>query len=157
MSGARGSAQTAIVLGATVPHIELITRLRARLLGRPSGLSGRPAGAHVRCPAIVKPADSTGSKSVRRVVDDASLRAAVREALTVSSAGAALIEDFVVGEELQADFLVRHGEPKLLLIRETLKIPEFASVGAQQVLCLPMNRTDRSNKCSRTGTPITDH
>ena len=65
--------------------------------------------AALRRPLVVKPADSMGSRAVRRVDTDAELHEACAAAVAVSRTGRAVIEEYMDGIELSLDAIVRGG------------------------------------------------
>ncbi len=68
-------------------------------------------------PAVVKPADSTGSAGVRKVKNTAELVRALAQALAMSRTGMAIVEEFKQGTEVSADFYVQKGVAHLLTVR----------------------------------------
>jgi biotin carboxylase len=69
-------------------------------------------------PVVAKPTDTGGSKGVRKASDAAELQLAVDEAFKASRASQILVEEFLDGEEVGADCLVRDGEPRILALRK---------------------------------------
>ncbi len=76
----------------------------------------------VSYPAVVKPVDCNSSKGVRRVAsrDEATLR--IAEALSMSRAGKAIIEDFNDGDEIQVDCVAAADGVKVMMTRQKRKV-----------------------------------
>lgn len=72
---------------------------------------------HLNYPLIVKPADSTGSAGVRTCKDRNDLDVNLQAALKISRNGNAIVEEFIEGIEISADFAVESGIARPLLIR----------------------------------------
>ena len=73
-------------------------------------------------PLIVKPVDCNSSKGVKKVTNDAELRAAFDAAVRYSRTDTAIVEEFIEGEELSADIYVEDGVAHLLSISTLDKI-----------------------------------
>lgn len=65
-------------------------------------------------PLLVKPVDSCGSKGVRKAHNAWELQQYLETALNLSRRGQALIEPFLTGREICADYFVQNGVPHLL-------------------------------------------
>ncbi len=74
-------------------------------------------------PAIVKPVDNCSSRGVRWIDRKADIAPAVSEALKVSRAGEALIEQFLLGTEGSIETLVQDGRIVILGICDKTKSP----------------------------------
>jgi biotin carboxylase len=83
-------------------------------------------------PAIVKPADSNSSKGVRRVNDLEELCEAFITAKKISRNGKVVVEEFIEGIEIGADFVVLAGKAHYLTSKERLKISR-AKGGVEQI------------------------
>lgn len=68
-------------------------------------------------PLIVKPADSNGSKGVRKVYNRAELNEKAADAISYSISGTIIVEEFDEGEELSCDFYIQDG-----IAHEVLKL-----------------------------------
>lgn len=77
---------------------------------------------HLNFPVVIKPADSTGSKGVRKVENLSNLKSHIGEAFSISRSGEVIIEEFIDGKEIQVDFFVQNSEVRLVLTREKIKI-----------------------------------
>lgn len=77
---------------------------------------------NITFPMIVKPADSNSSKGVRRVNDLEELREAFITAKKISRNGKVVVEEFIEGIEIGADFVVLAGKAHYLTSKERLKI-----------------------------------
>lgn len=75
-------------------------------------------------PIIVKPADCNSSKGVRRVENYTELKKAFDEASMISRTNSVIIEEFITGSELSADFYISNGEAILLSVSESRKIAD---------------------------------
>ncbi len=69
-------------------------------------------------PLVVKPADSNGSKGVKRVENVQQLRSGLAEALEISRTNQGIIEEFINGVEIQIDCFVRNGSVEVLMTKE---------------------------------------
>lgn len=85
----------------------------------------------LRYPLVVKPVDNNGSKGVKRVDTDEALTHAVSDALGLSRTGAAIIEGFNAGREIQVDCYASGGVAHVLTIREKLKMPNKGGLAMQ--------------------------
>ncbi|MGI6736217.1 MAG: ATP-grasp domain-containing protein [Anaerovoracaceae bacterium] len=72
-------------------------------------------------PAVVKPVDNNGSKGVRRVDSREELLPAVEQALSLSRAGRAVVEQFNDGFEIQVDCMVSGHVTDVIMKRRRLK------------------------------------
>jgi biotin carboxylase len=90
--------------------------------------TGDPADAAggLRRPLVVKPADSMGSRAVRRVDSDGELREACRAAVAVSRSRRAVIEEYMDGPELSLDAVVWRGEATVCGVADRIiRFPPF--------------------------------
>lgn len=78
----------------------------------------------LRYPLIVKPVDCNSSKGVRRVEDYAELQSAFESAVNLSRTHSAIIEEYLEGNELSADFYISGGKAALLSVSQSNKIAE---------------------------------
>ena len=76
----------------------------------------------LRYPTIVKPADCNSSKGVRRVDDPKDMKKFLAEALSLSRTREAIIEEFIIGNEIGIDCFVQDGKATVLMIKERCKI-----------------------------------
>ncbi|WP_322522124.1 ATP-grasp domain-containing protein [Guyparkeria halophila] len=78
-------------------------------------------------PVVLKPAVNSGQRGTSRVDDEASLDAAVADALAHAPDGRALIETFVPGPEINVTAVVENGQATVLSISErvTAAPPHF--------------------------------
>ncbi len=76
----------------------------------------------VTYPAVVKPVDCNSSKGVRRVANATEAVARLGEALGMSRAGKAIIEDFNAGDEIQVDCVATKGGVKVMMTRMKRKV-----------------------------------
>lgn len=75
-------------------------------------------------PLIVKPVDCNSSKGVAKVNSDIELRTALDAAFEFSRTDNAIVEEFIDGRELSADFYIHDGEPHFLCLSQTDKIKD---------------------------------
>lgn len=80
--------------------------------------------SHLQYPLIVKPVDSYSSRGVRRVESFEELETAFAEAVEISRTKTAIVEEFVVGDELTVDVYVEEGKAHVLCISNLYKIGE---------------------------------
>lgn len=73
-------------------------------------------------PLIVKPVDCNSSKGVRRIDSEQELESAFLEAVNCSRTNAALVEEFLEGDELSVDIYVEDGKVNILCITRIDKI-----------------------------------
>ena len=78
--------------------------------------------AGLRYPLIVKPVDSYSSRGVRKVTNEEELRNAFADAVQISRTKTAVVEEFVVGNELTVDVYVEEGNAHILCISNLDKI-----------------------------------
>lgn len=76
----------------------------------------------MRFPLIVKPVDCNSSKGVKKVTDNDELAAAFDNAVKLSRTDTAIVEEYIVGEELSADIYVEDGVAHLLSVSSLDKI-----------------------------------
>ncbi|WPR77833.1 ATP-grasp domain-containing protein [Algoriphagus sp. NG3] len=69
-------------------------------------------------PIVVKPADATGSKGVRKASNIQQVKKYLQEAIVISRSKKAVIEEYNLGVEVQADFFIQKGIPHLIMLRE---------------------------------------
>ncbi len=78
--------------------------------------------ANLRYPLIVKPVDCNSSKGVKKVTNHQELEAAFADAVRFSRTNTAIVEEFVVGEELSVDVYVENGKAHILCVSNSDKI-----------------------------------
>ena len=81
----------------------------------------KAALAEVGLPAVIKPVDSGGQRGLFMVGSEADAVGHLEEALSLSRRGAAMLESFVDGEELNILLAIRGGEPSLLTVSDRLR------------------------------------
>ncbi len=79
-------------------------------------------GHNQQYPLIVKPADSNGSKGVRKVNNNEELFEFSNNALKVSRVNEAIIEEFKEGREIGIDCYIQNNEVSVIMTRERVKI-----------------------------------
>jgi phosphoribosylamine-glycine ligase len=73
-------------------------------------------------PVVVKPVDCNSSKGVMKARDGDEVRGALREALSLSRTREAIIEEYIEGTEISADFYVARGRAVLLSATSSMKM-----------------------------------
>ena len=81
-------------------------------------------------PVLVKPADSSGSKGISVCRNREELLAAVERAKSYSHTGRYLIEDYLEGDQVTANYTVLNGEPYLSLINDRFVITPYEGLGS---------------------------
>jgi len=79
--------------------------------------------ADVGLPAVLKPVDSGGQRAVFRLECPENLERKLAEAVAESTTGAAIVEEYVDGAEMNGIVVVRGGEPLLLTFSDRLRPP----------------------------------
>ncbi len=72
-------------------------------------------------PIVVKPVDNNGSKGVTKVDAPEDVREPLENALSLSRAGDAVVEEFNEGYEIQIDCFIKDGQTNVLMTRRRLK------------------------------------
>lgn len=70
-----------------------------------------------RYPVVVKPADSTGSKGVKKANNELELKEYLDDAFKISRNKKAIVEEYKKGIEIQADFFVQNSKTTPIMIR----------------------------------------
>jgi len=81
----------------------------------------RAAAASVRFPAVLKPADSGGQRGLFLVENLQQVEQHLSEALAFTRGGAAILEEYVDGIELNGLLVVRNGNPTLVTLSDRLR------------------------------------
>ena len=76
----------------------------------------------LKFPLVVKPSDATGSKGVRKCRDFTEFKKFFPGAFDISRNGEVIVEEYLNGTEVQLDFFVVNGNPKLLMTRKKVNI-----------------------------------
>ena len=79
-------------------------------------------------PLIVKPADSNGSKGVRKVINNEELMEKAREAQRYSITGTIILEEFNEGEEISCDYYIQDGNAVEVLKLQSNKFKASESI-----------------------------
>lgn len=88
----------------------------------------------LRFPIIVKPADCNSSKGVRRIEkDDINAEQYIKDALSLSRNGDAIVEEFLVGREIGADCMIINHKAHVIMTRERRKINKNNTEAIQQI------------------------
>ena len=78
----------------------------------------------MRYPLIVKPVDCNSSKGVKKVLNEEELIVAFNIAVKLSRTKTAIVEEYIVGEELSADVYVENGVAHVLSVSTLDKIAD---------------------------------
>lgn len=98
-----------------------------------SSINGFDA-SKLRFPIIVKPADCNSSKGVRRIdKDDINAEQYIKDALSLSRNGEAIVEEFLVGREIGADCMIVNHKAHVVMTRERRKINKNNIDAIQQI------------------------
>jgi len=82
-------------------------------------------------PLIVKPADSNGSKGVKRVNYYRDLKKALKEAYSFSRVGKVIIEKYITGANIDAVCLAQNGRADIVMLRKRFGVIDKDSGGLQ--------------------------
>lgn len=107
-------------------------------------------------PLIVKPADCNSSKGVVRVKDERSLVGALTSAKEMSRTGAAVVEEFVEGEELSVDCFISDGRASVLLVTRNDKVRGGDGFVICRSVSTPAIRTHRRREIEEISQRIAD-
>ncbi|WP_114752682.1 ATP-grasp domain-containing protein [Pleomorphovibrio marinus] len=72
-------------------------------------------------PLVVKPSDTNGSKGVRRVDNSEELDIYLKEALSLSRNGKAIVEEFIEGDEIGIDCFIAKGKADVITTHKKRK------------------------------------
>lgn len=76
----------------------------------------------LKYPLIVKPSDASGSIGITKADNKEELKSAIEYALQLSRNGQAVVEEYVIGTEIQMDCFVSDGHVYILDIKEKRKL-----------------------------------
>lgn len=101
--------------------------------------SSRDCAVDFKFPLIVKPTDRSGSRGVTKVFTSDALKQAVEACIAVSFEKAAIIEEFIEGEEFSAEYISFGGCHHFLTVTKkfTTGAPHFIETGHVQPAALP--------------------
>lgn len=91
--------------------------------------------------AIIKPVDSQGSRGVAKVDSVAALETAFAHAMNYSKRKEIIIEQFIEGQEIEVDTVVRDGEIKAVLIGDVFNFQSANTFSAYERI-YPTNLSD---------------
>jgi biotin carboxylase len=83
----------------------------------------RAVAETIPLPAVLKPADSGGQRGLFLIEEPADVVHRLGETLSFSQSGQAMLEEYLVGTELNGIMVVRGGEPMLLTLSDRLRPP----------------------------------
>lgn len=98
--------------------------------------------------AIIKPVDSQGSRGVANVDSVAALETAFAHAMDYSKRKEIIIEQFIDGQEIEVDTVVRDGEIKAVLIGDVFNFRSANSFSAYERI-YPTNLSDATQQYIR--------
>lgn len=78
-------------------------------------------------PLVVKPVDCNSSKGVVKVFEEKEVEEAIANAISLSRTQTAVVEEFISGEEVSADFYIQGDEVKFLCATKSNKIKNTTS------------------------------
>lgn len=106
-----------------------------------------------RYPLVVKPVDCNSSKGVTKVDSPNELAGCIENAINLSRTNKAIVEEFMSGSEISADFYIENGKAILLLATQTIKIRNkktFTITGSKY----PVVDSSQENKLVKIATDI---
>ena len=106
-----------------------------RWLVASSARDAERALATIGLPAVVKPADSAGSRGVSRIDQPSQLAAAARHALAMSRLGDIVIEEAMPGPEFTVETFSVAGQTWVLAITEKTQLPGSRTVSMELATC----------------------
>ena len=115
-------------------------------------------------PLVVKPVDCNSSKGVKRIENNEEFHKYTLEAINFSRTKTAIVEEFVEGREISADFYIDHGAAKFLSATTSLKIAnrksftilcsDYPAVNEQEQKKLTQIATDIAKAFALDNTPL---
>ena len=95
--------------------------------------------ARLMYPCIIKPTDNAGSRGVRLVENNSDLDSAYEYAASSSRSGSVIIEEYLRGDEVSVEIIVKDGVPHVLAVTDkiTTGAPHFVEMGHTQPSRLP--------------------
>lgn len=98
----------------------------------------------LKFPVAVKPADSNGSKGVRRACNHEELSRFLEGALKFSRCGKAIVEEYKEGREIGVDCFIQNKKATILMTKERRKISTSGDLTQQIYGCIwPANLSDQ--------------
>ena len=95
-------------------------------------------------PLIVKPTDRSGSRAVQKVEDLNQLSRAIEEAISVSFAKEAIVEEFITGNEVSVESISWKGHHFVLQVTDKVTTDDhFVEIAHHQPSLLPESVQDR--------------
>lgn len=87
--------------------------------------------SNMKLPLIVKPTDRSGSRAVTKITNRSQLKDAISRAIDNSFEKAAIVEEFIEGQEYSAEGITFNGEHRFLAITQkaTTGAPNFIEIG----------------------------
>ena len=95
-------------------------------------------------PLVVKPVDCNSSKGVVKVFDEQEVKEAISNAILLSRTKTVVVEEFISGEEVSADFYIQGEEVKYLCATKSNKIKNTTSFTITQSYYPVINETQEA-------------
>jgi biotin carboxylase len=104
---------------------------------------------NIPLPRIIKPTDSSGSRGVTKIEQDADVASAVSKAFQFSRSGKVIVESFMAGIEFTVEVFVVAGEVNVLAVTEKKKVEGTRGTVARE-LATPERPSEVIEKISQT-------
>lgn len=93
-------------------------------------------------PCIVKPTDNAGSRGVKLIECDEDVASSYEYAKASSRSGAVIFEEYMQGDEVSVEIIVKGGVPHVLAVTDkiTTGAPHFVEMGHTQPSALPSEK-----------------
>lgn len=104
---------------------------------------------NIPLPRIIKPTDSSGSRGVTKIEQDADVATAVSKAFEFSRSGKVIVESFMAGIEFTVEVFVVAGEVNVLAVTEKKKVEGTRGTVARE-LATPERPPEVIEKISQT-------
>ena len=95
-------------------------------------------------PCIVKPTDNAGSRGVKLIKSENEVMASYKYAVESSRSGAVIFEEYMQGNEVSVEIIVKGGEVHVLAVTDkiTTGAPHFVEMGHTQPSALPADKVE---------------
>lgn len=95
-------------------------------------------------PCIVKPTDNAGSRGVKLIESGEELFSSYEYAAASSRSGAVIFEEYMQGDEVSVEIIVKGGTPYVLAVTDkiTTGAPHFVEMGHTQPSSLPADKVE---------------
>ncbi len=78
----------------------------------------------LKYPLVIKPADSNGSKGVKKITQKSELEKCLIDAMNISRTRSAIIEEFCEGIDVDVVCYIQNGKANILLLRQRYKVKD---------------------------------